>query len=94
MVSKEKFQKIVNEVLVEMYDKAETYRNFNPIKEDDLDLDEDWYKQFYLSKEDQEKIIEEYIQEYDLSSFERKSLRMKVFDIGPTNSEKAYEESK
>jgi len=75
------------EALTRMYEEAEPPLDFEEVLDDPESVDNDWYKQHYLSSERQQEIVSEIEQSYDLTLGEKTHLKIEtILNYAPTSN--------
>lgn len=83
---------LADEILTEMYDKAEPPLDFMELRENPDDVEPGWYEQHYLSEEAQKEIFEAHVEAFEedrgeeLTTDEHTALVIKcIVDLGPSS---------
>jgi hypothetical protein len=75
-----------NDILREMYARAEPPLNFDKVLDSPDEMDDDWYQKHYLSSEEEQEIFSKHTEDVSLTKSEHAQLSMAcITDLGPTN---------
>lgn len=85
----ENFEKAIEETLTRMYNEAEPGLDFSKVVADPESVEEEFYKNHYLSADRQKEIIQDVADKYDITSGkERMTLAARtVFGVAPSTVE-------
>lgn len=82
-------KKIRNDILREMYRKAEPSLDFDEVLKNENTFEDDWYKNHKLESDKQESILKKHFEEHNLNKRERLTLRSEcILNLGPSTPEK------